>query len=227
VGRRVRWKPKDDAVEIVGVVKDAKYDRLKGDSPATVYVPWTQTPWGKPASLGFTIATPGDAGAALAAIRRTVHDADPMLPLLGVKTMERQIDEAMEQERLLASLVSIFGGITLVLACVGLYGMMAYTVNRRTREIGVRLALGADRGDVIGIVARQMAATTASGLAIGLPAAWTAGRFIESMLYGVKAHDAASFAIGAGIVAAVSTIAAAGPLRRALQIDPVRALRYE
>ncbi|HXA50759.1 MAG TPA: FtsX-like permease family protein, partial [Candidatus Acidoferrum sp.] len=227
VGRRFRWKPKEDAVEIVGVVKDAKYDRLKGDAPATTYVPWTQEPWGKPASLGFTIATPGDAGAALAAIRRTVHDADPMLPLLGVKTMERQIDEAMEQERLLASLVSTFGGITLVLACVGLYGMMAYTVNRRTREIGVRVALGADRGDVIGIVARQMAATTAAGLAIGLPAAWTAGRFVESMLYGVKAHDAASFAAGAGIVIVVSAIAAAGPLRRALQIDPVRALRDE
>jgi ABC-type antimicrobial peptide transport system permease subunit len=89
------------------------------------------------------------------------------------------------------------------------------------------VALGADRGDVIGIVARQMAATTAAGLAIGLPAAWAAGRFVESLLYGVKPHDAASFAAGAGIVIAVSAIAAAGPLRRALQIDPVRALRDE
>lgn len=227
VGRRFRWSVAAEPVEIVGVVQDAKYDKLKGDAPATTYVPWTQTPWGKPSSLGFTIATPGDAAAALAAIRRTVHDADPMLPLLGVKTMERQIDESVEQERLLASLIGAFGGITLVLACVGLYGMMAYTVNRRTREIGVRVALGADRGDVIGIVARQMAATTAAGLAIGLPAAWAAGRFVESLLYGVKAHDAASFAAGAGIVTAVSAIAAAGPLRRALQIDPVRALRDE
>jgi ABC-type antimicrobial peptide transport system permease subunit len=150
-----------------------------------------------------------------------------MLPLLGVKTMERQIDEAVEQERLLASLVSLFGGITLVLACVGLYGMMAYMVNRRTREIGVRVALGADRADVIGIVARQMAVTTAAGLAIGLPAAWAAGRFVESMLYGVKAHDAASFATAAAIVIAVSALAAAGPLRRALKIDPAGALRYE
>jgi predicted permease len=227
VGRRFRWRANEDAVEIVGVVKDAKYDQLKGDAPATTYVPWTQTPWGKPSSLGFSIATAGDAGAALAAIRRTVHETDPMLPLLGVKTMERQIDEAVEQERLLASLVGLFGGITLVLACVGLYGMMAYMVNRRTREIGVRLALGADRGDVIGMVAKQMASTTAAGLAIGLPAAWAAGRFVESMLYGVKAHDAASFATGAGIVIVVSAIAATGPLRRALQIDPVRALRYE
>jgi predicted permease len=227
VGRRFRWKANEEPVEIVGVVKDAKYDKVKGDAPATTYVPWTQTPWGKPASLGFTIATAGDAGAALAAIRRMVHEADPMLPLLGVKTMERQIDEAVEQERLLASLVSLFGIITLVLACVGLYGMMAYMVNRRTREIGVRVALGADRGDVIGIVARQMAATTAAGLAIGLPAAWAAGRFVESMLYGVKAHDAVSFAAAAGIVVVVSTLAATGPLRRALKIDPVRALRYE
>jgi predicted permease len=227
VGRRFRWRANEDAVEIVGVVKDAKYDRLKGDPPATTYVPWTQMPWGKPSALGFTVATAGDAGTALATIRRAVHEADPMLPLLDVKTMERQIDEAVEQERLLASLISLFGAITLVLACVGLYGMMAYMVNRRTREIGVRVALGADRGDVIGIVARQLASTTAAGLAIGLPAAWVVGRFLESLLYGVKAHDAASFAAGAGIVILVSALAAAGPLRRALQIDPVRALRYE
>jgi ABC-type antimicrobial peptide transport system permease subunit len=105
--------------------------------------------------------------------------------------------------------------------------MMGYTVTNRTREIGVRLALGADRGDVLGLVARQVAVTTAAGLAIGLPAAWAAGRLVESMLYGVRAHDAASFAIAAAIVMVVASLAAAGPLRRAMRIDPLRALRYE
>jgi predicted permease len=229
LGRRFRWQraPEDGEVEVVGIVKDAKYDKLKGDVPATTYVPWTQTPWGKPSQLGFEILTAGDPAAALASIRRTVRDADPMLPLIGLKTMEQQIDNAVEQERLLASLVGLFGAITLVLACVGLYGMVSYSVAGRTREIGVRIALGADRMTVLGMVARQVAITAVAGLMIGIPAAWVAGRFAESLLYGVKAHDAISFVIAAGIVVAVAAIAAAGPARRAMRIDPLRALRYE
>jgi predicted permease len=229
LGRRFRWQraPEDGEVEVVGIVKDAKYDKLKGDVPATTYLPWTQTPWGKPSQLGFEILTAGDPAAALASIRRTVRDADPMLPLIGLKTMEQQIDNAVEQERLLASLVGLFGAITMVLACVGLYGMVSYSVAGRTREIGVRIALGADRMTVLGMVARQVAITAVAGLMIGIPAAWVAGRFAESLLYGVKAHDAISFVIAAGIVVAVAAIAAAGPARRAMRIDPLRALRYE
>src|SRR5262249_49120822 len=156
------------------------------------------------------ILTAGDPAAALASVRRTVRDADPMLPLIGLKTMEQQIDNAVEQERLLASLVGLFGAVTLVLACVGLYGMISYSVAGRTREIGVRMALGADRMTVLGMVARQVAVTAFAGLVIGVPAAWMAGRFAESLLYGVKAHDAMSFIIAAGIVLAVAAIAAAG-----------------
>ena len=229
VGRRFRWSRKAELgdVEVVGVVKDAKYDRLKDDPPATTYIPWTQGPWGNPSQLGFEILTAGDPAAAMAEIRRAVRDADPMLPLIDLKTMEREIDDAMEQERLLASLVSLFGAITLLLACVGLYGMVAYMVAARTREIGVRMALGADRADVLGMVFRQVAATVVAGLALGIPAAWAASRFAESLLYGVKAHDGASFALAAAIVTAVAALAAAGPARRAMKVDPVRALRYE
>jgi predicted permease len=228
LSRRFRWDYKAQAeVEIVGVVKDAKYDRLKDAPPPTIYMPWTQAPWGTPFQLGFEILPAGDPNVALAAIRRAVRDADAMLPLMDVKTMERQIDDAMQQERLLASLVSLFGGLTLVLACVGLYGMVSYTVSSRTREIGVRMALGADRLHVLGMVTRQVALTAAGGLAIGLPAAWAVGRFAESMLYGVKAHDAASFAGAAVIVIAVAGLAASGPARRAMRVDPGSALRHE
>jgi predicted permease len=229
LGRRFRWSriAEQAEVEVIGIVKDAKYDRLKGDPPPTTYIPWTQTPWGEPSQLGFEILTTGNPAAALSAIRRTVRDADPMLPLIDLKTMEAQIDEAVEQERLLAAMVSLFGAITLLLACVGLYGMVSYTVASRTREIGVRMALGADRLIVLGMIVRQVAVTALAGLALGIPLAWVAVRYAESLIYGITAHDPASFALAGGLVLILTTIACAGPARRAARIDPLRALRYE
>jgi predicted lysophospholipase L1 biosynthesis ABC-type transport system permease subunit len=214
-------------VQVVGVVKDAKYDRLRDDPPATIYVPWTQMPWGATRQLDFEVRTAGDANAAVAAIRRLVRDADRTLPLMDVKPMEQLIDEALGQERLLAWLVGLFGGITLVLACVGLYGMVAYSVAGRTREIGLRMALGADRAAVLGMILRQVLMTAGGGIAIGLAAALVAMRVLQSLLYGVKTNDTVSFLAAAGMVLAVAVLAVAVPARRAMAIDPVRALRYE
>jgi predicted permease len=228
IGRSFRWEKKGGwDVQVVGIVKDAKYDRLRDDPPATIYVPWTQMPWGATRQLDFEVRTAGDANAAVAAVRRLVRDADRMLPVMDIKSMDQLINEALEQERLLAFLVGLFGGITLVLACVGLYGMVAYSVAGRTREIGLRMALGADRASVLGMILRQVLLTAGGGIAMGGAAALVAMRVLQSLLYGVKANDAASFAMAAGMVLAVAVLAVAVPARRAMAIDPVRALRYE
>ncbi|MGD0773556.1 MAG: ABC transporter permease [Candidatus Solibacter sp.] len=228
IGRSFRWERKGGwDVQVVGIVKDAKYDRLRDDPPATIYVPWTQMPWGAARQLDFEVRTAGDANAAMAAVRRVVRDADRMLPVMDIKSMEQMIDEALEQERLLAWLVGLFGAITLVLASVGLYGMVAYSVTGRTREIGLRMALGADRGAVLGMILRQVLLTAGGGIAIGLAAALGATRVVRSLLYGVKANDATSFLAAAGMVLAVAVLAVAVPARRAMAVDPVRALRYE
>jgi predicted permease len=228
IGRSFRWTRKDGwDVQVVGIVKDAKYDKLRDDPPATLYVPWTQMPWGAAAQLDFEVRTAGDPNVAMAAIRRVVGDADRMLPVMNIKPMEQLIDEAMGQERMLAWLVGLFGAITLVLACVGLYGMVAYSVTGRTREIGLRMALGADRAAVLGMILRQVLLTAGGGIAIGLPAALVATRVVQSLLYGVKTNDAVSFVMAAGVVLAVAVLAVAVPAHRAMAIDPVRALRYE
>ena len=228
IGRSFRWEGKGEwDVQVVGIVKDAKYDHLRDDPPATIYVPWTQMPWGAATQLDFEVRTAGDPYAVMAAIRRLVRDADRMLPVMDIKTMEQLIDEALEQERLLAWLVGLFGAITLVLACVGLYGMVAYSVAGRTREIGLRMALGADRAAVLGMILRQVLLTAGGGIAIGLAAALGATRVVQSLLYGVKANDTMSFVAAAGMVLAVAALAVAVPARRAMATDPVRALRYE
>jgi ABC-type antimicrobial peptide transport system permease subunit len=141
--------------------------------------------------------------------------------------MEGQIDEALAQERLFASLVTLFGAITLALACVGLYGLVAWSVASRTREIGVRMALGADRLGVLRMVLGQVAVTTAAGLAVGVPATLALTRIVQSQLYGIEAHDPVGILAAAAGVTVVALLAAFFPARRAMRIDPVRALRYE
>jgi predicted permease len=228
IGRSFRWTQDGGwDVQVVGIVKDAKYDRLRDEPPATIYVPWTQMPWGATTQLDFEVRTAGDPASVMMAIRRLVRDADRLLPVMDIKPMEQLIDEALEQERLLAWLVGLFGAITLVLACVGLYGMVAYSVTGRTREIGLRMALGADRAAVLGLILRQVLIAAGGGIAIGIPAALVATRVVQSMLYGVKANDTASFLVAAGMVLAVAVLAVAVPARRAMATDPVRALRHE
>jgi ABC-type antimicrobial peptide transport system permease subunit len=213
--------------EVIGVVQDAKQSHLRGDAPLTVYVPYVQTPWGWPQEMNFEVRSAGSMTEIAAAIRRTVSEADRMLPVTNLKTQEAQIDDSLAREHLFATLVGMFSAITLALACVGLYGSVAYTVTRRTRELGVRMALGANKMTVLRMVVAQVASTVAVGLAVGLPATWMLTRIIESQLYGVKPHDPASLTIACLGVIAVAMIAALLPARRALLIDPVRALRYE
>jgi predicted permease len=228
IGKRFRWDFKNEwDVEVVGVVKDARYDRLRSKPPDTIYTPYTQNPFGWRDAMSFEVRIVGPTASATAGIRRAVADVDPMLPLTEMKTQEDQIDGTLTQERMFASLVSLFGVITLVLACVGLYGLVAYSVTSRTREIGVRMALGADRYRVLRLLLGQVTMCILAGLAVGLPLTWALTRVIQSQLYGIQAHDPASLVLASGAVAIVALLAAFLPARRAMRIDPMNALRYE
>ena len=228
VGKRFRWRDKPDwEIQVVGLVKAAKYQQVRGDSPPTVYVPYTQNQREWPQQMNFEVRVAGDPAAVVAAIRAAVREVDRTLPLADVKTMEAQIGESLAQERLFASLVTLFGAITLVLACAGLYGLVSYSVASRTREIGLRMVLGAGRLAVLRMILGQVAATTAAGLAVGVPATLALTRIVESQLYGVEAHDPLSILAASAGMMAVAMMATFFPARRAMRIDPVRALRYE
>jgi ABC-type antimicrobial peptide transport system permease subunit len=214
-------------VEVIGVVKDAKFDRLRGEAPPTFYIPYAQSTFGFQPQMSFAVRTAGDTTTATDAIRRAVADVDRALPVINFNTQEMQIDNSLAQEHAFATLVSLFSAITLALACVGLYGSVAYMVTRRTRELGVRMALGANRFAVLRMLLGQVAITVGVGLAMGLPATWMLTRVIESQLYGIKPHDPISMGVASLAVLVVAMIAALLPARRALRIDPLRALRYE
>jgi putative ABC transport system permease protein len=144
-----------------------------------------------------------------------------------VRALSTQVEMAMAQERMMATLASGFGGLALVLACVGLYGLLNYSVARRTREIGIRMALGAQRRGVIGMEVRTAARLVAAGMALGLPAAWLASRWVKSMLFGLAPTDPATIAGAAAVLAGAALAAAYLPARRASKVDPVTALREE
>jgi macrolide transport system ATP-binding/permease protein len=228
LGRRFRWgREQNWDVEIVGVVRDTLYDRIRGELPPIVYAPYTQSPWGWPQKLSVAVRIAGGQAAGVTAVRSVMSGIDRALPLMDVKTQKAQIDELLVQERLFAWLIGLFGSITLALACVGIYGMVAASVAARTREIGVRMALGAGRGSVLRMVLGQVAVTAGAGLAIGLAAAWASTRIVESRLFGVKAHDPLTLVLAATGVLLIASGAASLPAWRAMRIEPVRALRYE
>ena len=162
-----------------------------------------------------------------AAVRRTLADIDPSLTVLDMMSLREQLDRNFNQDRLIARLTELFGLLALVLACVGLYGVTSYSVARRTSEIGIRVALGADRSNVLGLVLRGALAQLGLGLAIGIPVALGAGRLLASQLYGVKSRDPVILGLAAAVLAGCALVAAFVPARRAASIDPVQALRTE
>jgi ABC-type antimicrobial peptide transport system permease subunit len=149
------------------------------------------------------------------------------VPVFEMKTMELQVNQFLFTERLIASLSAFFGLLATLLAAIGLYGVMAYAVARRTREIGIRVALGAERRNVLWLVMREVAVLSVIGVAIGLPTAYVLGRFIESQLYGITANDALTLSFATILLSAVSLLAGYVPAERATRIDPLIALRYE
>ncbi len=227
IGRRFdRGEDDGGEVEIVGVVKDAKAESVKEQTPRTFYVPFLQDPssWRE---TTFQIRTTGDPLSVAAAIRSEVQSLEPNLPVFRVRTLEQQVDETLGQERLVTTLASLFGVLALLLACAGLYGVLSYSVSRRTREIGVRMALGARRVDVLQFFVRQGMALVLVGIVTGLAAAFAVTRFMSSLLFGISTTDFMTFAGVALTLVVVGLFACYMPARRATKVDPSIALRSE
>ena len=213
--------PKSSGYEIVGVVRDAKYSTLRQEITATMYVPQS----GMPAS--FEVRTAADPQVLLPAIRRVVADLNANIPIFRITTESEQIDRLLFQERLIARLSAFFGLLALLLACIGLYGLLSYEVSRRTREIGIRMALGAQERDVLRLVVKQGLTLALVGAVAGIAVGLAVTRYLTSMLYGVHANDPLTIALVAGLLCLVALAACYVPARRATRVDPLVALRHE
>jgi predicted permease len=214
-------------LEIVGVVRNARYGGLKGNHRMVVYLPFDQGSYYPVEEMTYTLRTSGDPLRHADAVRKIARQADPHIPVTDIKTQAAQIDQLMNQEILLAQLCGAFAALALLIACVGLYGTMAYSVERRTGEIGIRIALGARRRDVIWMVLRQAAGLGSAGLAVGLPIAYVSARLVESFLYGVAPSDQVTVFLSIGALLGAILLAGYIPARRAARIDPMTALRSE
>jgi predicted permease len=213
--------PATPGYEIIGVVRDAKYNSLRRDIQAMMYTPQSV------GAASFELRTAADPQAILPAIREVVAQVNTNLPLFNVTTESQQIDRLLFQERLVARLSGFFGLLALVLACVGLYGLLSYEVSRRTREIGIRLALGAQPASVLQLVLRQGIVLAVIGAAVGIGVALGVTRYLASMLYDVHANDPLTM-IGVAVLLTLVALAACYiPARRAMRVDPLVALRYE
>ena len=230
IGKRFGFEPDKPAeIEIVGVARDAKYTSQRDAIEPTVYRSWRQSI--KRMNLATVeIRTGGDPSSFVAGIRAAMHEVDSNLPLTNIRTQIEQADKTMAMERTLAKLFTLFGLIAQQLAAIGLYGVMAYTVAQRTKEIGIRMALGADRARVLRMILRQGMTLTVIGVGVGLAAAYVLTKYLESlteMLFGVKARDPWTFAAIGGLLIVVALVACLIPARRATRVDPLVALRYE
>ena len=236
IGKRLTldFVPNEQPRQIVAVVGDVTINRLQPKELSIVYVPYTQqTPkwmgpyWGDRAGMFFILRTAGKPESIVPAIRRAVAEVDPNKPAGNIRTVEDYLDRQVQYLRLYILLLGIFGAVAAVLAAIGIYGVMAYSVAERTREIGIRMALGASGGEVLALVARQAAIVISIGLAVGLAASFALTRLLKSALVGVTATDPATYTAVSLALAAVAVLACLVPTRRAIAVDPTIALRYE
>ena len=232
IGKRFTYDTtKPDELEIVGICKDAKYTSQRDDIPPTVYSSYRQE---RPlANATFEVRTMSDPAAAIASMRSVVREIEPNLPVMNVKSQVEQADETLRMERLFAKLLTLFALLAQQLAAIGLFGVLAYTVSQRTHEIGIRMALGADRASVLKMIVRQGMTLAILGVILGLIGAYVVTRYLESwiglskMLFGVKVSDPLTYSAIAVLLTVVALIACYIPARRATKVDPLIALRYE
>ena len=213
------------AHEIIGVVRDARLSNLRNEPDRNFFLPYTQ--FDVFSGGYFYVRYAGDAEAIATPIRQIVKRQDADLPIVNYRTVEEQIDRMLRPERLVASLSLAFGLLATGLAAIGLYGVTAFAVARRTREIGIRIALGAERMAVIRMVLRDVAGMAGTGIAVGVASAFGLARYVESQLYGIAPRDTSTFVAAALVLGAVALASGWLPARRASRVDPVRALRQE
>jgi predicted permease len=211
-------------IEVVGIVRDVKFHKLD-EKPGTLdYLPYSQYPG---YLSDFEVRYEGDATAASMAVKDVIHNIDHNVPIVSVMTLEERVAGTVRNQRLVAQLCTFFGLVSVFLSSIGIYGLMSYLVSRRTGEIGIRMALGAERGHVRWMVMREMLWLVLAGLAIGVPATFAGTRLVKAMLFGLTGLDWMSLAGGMGLLLAVTLLAGYLPARRASRVDPMVALRYE
>jgi predicted permease len=228
IGRRMRDEYPEDRqdLEIIGVVADAKYNSLRAETPRRFYVPFFN-PVELSTQAAFEIRYTGESAPVIAALRELTRQTDATLDPLAIHTIPELVDAGLVRDRLTARLSTFFGALALLLACIGLYGVLSYTVSQRTSELGIRMALGAQRGNVLWLILREALTVTIIGAAIGLAAALAATKVLASMLFGLTARDPITLIGAAVVLLAVATLAATLPAWRASRTDPMTALRYE
>jgi len=227
LGRRMKFGAGTDPLnmQIVAVVKDSHQTDVKEEIQPFVYIPYSQEK--NVGALTFYVRTSQDPLILASAVRRVVSELDSSLPVTDLRSFEQQIDRQLAPDRLIASLAGIFGVLAALLAAIGIYGLLAYTVTQRTREIGVRMALGASAQLVGGLILKDVAVLMGIGVLLGLPLAYALGRLIDSLLYGAKAFEVLGISGALAVLLLVALAASYFPARRATRVDPMTALRYE
>jgi macrolide transport system ATP-binding/permease protein len=224
VGRRIAFVDDKRDLEIVGVSGNVRYGRLKEGNPATVFVAASQF---SPERVTFALRTAGDPRGYVKSVDEIVREADSRIPVINVVTQAAEIDRTISREVMFAKLCTGFAVLALLMACVGLYGTMSYNFARQVSEIGIRMALGAQRGAVIWMVMRRVLILAAAGLAISVPAALVASRLVKSFLFETQPNDPGTLVIAGGVLVSAAILAGYAPARRASRIDPLAALRHE